>query len=102
MLFAADGAAIAMFQNVQSQRLGGEVRMDTITETVPPFLDLELINTFLKIEFKLLSSTKKQTTSTFLLLILATANVLSLKTSSSAFVDFAWTMMTSSSNLRRC
>lgn len=65
--------------------------MDTITETIPPFLDLELINTFLKIEFKLLSCTRKQivaTTSTSLLLILATANVLSLKTSSSAFVDF--------------
>ena len=54
--------------------------------------------TFLKIEFKPLSSTRKRiltTTSISLLFILITASVLSLTASSSAFVDSAQTMMTS-------
>ena len=53
---------------------------------------------FLKIEFKPLPSTRKQiltTTSISLLFILITASVLYLTASSSAFVDFAQTMMTS-------
>ena len=59
---------------------------------------------FLKIEFKPLSSTRKRiltTTSISLLFILITASVLSLTASSSAFVDFAQTMMTSRTNLGR-
>ena len=53
---------------------------------------------FLKIEFKPLPSTRKRiltTTSISLLFILITASVLCLTASSSAFVDFAQTMMTS-------
>ena len=59
---------------------------------------------FLKKEFKPLSSTRQwilTTTTISLLSILNTASVLSLRASSSAFVDSAQTMMTSWSNLRR-